>query len=54
MPTYTYRCPKCGKRFERAERIAEHGAVKPTCPKCGDKKVQPVMATFFAKTTKKS
>ncbi len=54
MPTYTYRCPKCGERFERTEQISEHGSVKPECPKCGDKEVQNLMAPFFAKTSKKS
>ena len=54
MPTYTYRCPKCGKKFERTERIAEHGAVKPPCPKCGGKQVHGVLAPFFAKTARKS
>jgi len=29
MPTYQYRCEKCGKRFERTETISEHEAVKP-------------------------
>jgi putative FmdB family regulatory protein len=24
MPTYQYRCEKCGKRFERTETISEH------------------------------
>ena len=39
MPTYQYRCEKCGKRFERTETISEHEAVKPQCPTCGSKKV---------------
>ena len=34
-----YRCEKCGKKFERTETISEHEATKPTCPKCGSKKV---------------
>ncbi len=33
MPTYEYKCPKCGTRFERFQRItAKPGA---PCPKCG-------------------
>ena len=32
MPTYQYRCEKCGKRFERTETISEHeGSKKVTC-----------------------
>ncbi len=25
MPTYVYRCAKCGETFERIETISEHG-----------------------------
>jgi putative FmdB family regulatory protein len=39
MPTYQYRCDKCGKEFERSETISEHEALKPKCRKCGSKKV---------------
>jgi putative FmdB family regulatory protein len=39
MPTYQYRCEKCGTKFERTETIAEHEALKLKCPKCGSKKV---------------
>src|SRR5262249_46138132 len=28
MPTYQYRCDKCGKKFERNETISEHEAMK--------------------------
>jgi len=35
MPTYQYRCDKCGKKLERTETIAEHEALKLKCPKCG-------------------
>jgi putative FmdB family regulatory protein len=54
MPTYQYRCEKCGKRFERNETISEHEAVKPQCPKCGSKKVTFVPGRFFVVTSKKS
>ena len=30
MPTYQYRCEKCGKKFERTETISEHEITKPT------------------------
>jgi len=54
MPTYEYRCSKCGKVFERSEYVAEHEKSHPRCPKCNCKQVQPVLADFFAKTSKKS
>ena len=34
MPTYEYRCPKCGKEFEKFERrMTDRKTAK--CPKCG-------------------
>jgi putative FmdB family regulatory protein len=54
MPTYSYHCEKCGKRFVRVEPLAAHGARTPACPKCGSKRVRQVFGSFFAKTSKKS
>ena len=54
MPTYRYRCEKCGKRFERTETISEHEALKLKCPKCGSKKVSFVPGNVYVVTSKKS
>ena len=54
MPTYQYRCEKCGKKFERTETISEHEIMKPTCPKCGSKKVSFVPGNVYVVTAKKS
>jgi putative FmdB family regulatory protein len=54
MPTYEYRCQKSGKVFDRQEHIAEHEKSHPSCPKCKSGAIQPVLADFFAKTSKKS
>ena len=54
MPTYQYRCGKCGKTFERVETMSDHGAKRPTCPACRSRKVEPQLSAFFAKTRKKS
>jgi putative FmdB family regulatory protein len=54
MPTYAYRCEKCGEHFERVEPMSEHGAQKPQCPKCGSEQTQAIAAPFTAKTSKKS
>jgi GntR family transcriptional regulator / MocR family aminotransferase len=54
MPTYEYRCKQCGKTFERSEHVAEHEKAHPQCPKCHSTKVEPVLADFYAKTSKKS
>ena len=54
MPTYEYRCAKCGKTFERQERINKHRAGRKRCPKCHSNTVNQVPGTFFAKTSRKS
>ena len=54
MPTYQYRCRKCGKSFERTETIAEHEAAKVRCPKCETKKVTQVPGRVHVVTSKKS
>lgn len=54
MPTYEYRCEKCGERFERVEQLAEHEKAKPACPKCASDKVKRVVSAFYAKTSRKS
>jgi putative FmdB family regulatory protein len=54
MPTYQYRCEKCGKKFERIETISEREATKPKCAKCGSKKVSFVPGNVYVLTSKKS
>ena len=54
MPTYQYRCEKCGKLFERSEHIAEHADAHPPCPDCKSTAVQRVLTAFIAKTSRKS
>ena len=54
MPTYQYRCNKCGKLFERSEHVAEHEKSHPQCPKCNSTRVELVLGDFYAKTSKKS
>lgn len=54
MPTYEYRCTACQERFTLHESIAEHGASRPTCPKCRSHAVEPMPSAFFAKTVRKS
>lgn len=43
MPTYEYRCKKCGHRFERFEAMS----AKPvkTCPRCHKPKVERLIGT---------
>src|SRR5437868_21737 len=35
MPTYDYKCPKCGTEFQLVQKITAKGGAK--CPKCGIK-----------------
>jgi putative FmdB family regulatory protein len=54
MPTYEYRCKKCGKQFEVTLRIERHERTKPKCPKCGSRSNEQLFSSFFAKTSSKS
>jgi putative FmdB family regulatory protein len=54
MPTYQYRCEKCGKKCERRETISEHAALKLKCSKCGSKKESFVQGNVYVVTSKKS
>jgi putative FmdB family regulatory protein len=54
VPTYQYRCEKCGNSFERIESMAEHENAKAKCPKCDSKKVTQVPGRIHVVTSKKS
>ncbi len=54
MPTYSFECRKCRKRFQEVLTFREHDAGKRKCPKCGSKDVVQVLEVFFAKTSRKS
>jgi len=53
MPTYTYRCNKCQKKFdvEASIKEKEEGGVKFNCPYCksGDTKSVFSLKSFFSK-----
>ena len=34
MPTYEYKCKKCGKKFELVMSMSEHESKRAACPKC--------------------
>jgi len=38
MPTYEYACRKCGKQFEKVQRITD--APEAVCPECGAEKAE--------------
>lgn len=54
MPTYEFLCNKCQKEFSVTMTIREREEKKPTCPACGSSDLEPLMAGFFAKTSRKS
>lgn len=45
MPTYEFQCNDCNNKFEVFTSISDRDKVK--CPKCGSKKLTPVLGGFF-------
>ncbi len=54
MPMYDFECTECGKKFTLSESFGEHDRHEQRCPECGSKKVQQLISTVYAKTSKKS
>ena len=54
MPTYEYRCEKCGTEFTEILSLAEHEDIKVACPECKSKKVVQILSVFTAQTSRKS
>jgi putative FmdB family regulatory protein len=55
VPDYDFKCAQCRKRFTVTETFEQHDHHKRVkCPKCGSQKVERVIGSVFAKTSKKS
>ena len=57
MPTYEFRCEKCGKMFEQVWSLSEYDKrikKKNKCPSCGSTKVVKTISAVQVKTSKKS
>jgi putative FmdB family regulatory protein len=54
MPMYDYKCLNCGKESLIAMTLKEHEGGTDTCPACGSKKMEQLITSFIARTTKKS
>ena len=54
MPVYEFLCKQCNKTFGLTLSIREREEGKISCPTCGSKEVESLLASFFAKTSKKS
>jgi putative FmdB family regulatory protein len=55
MPTYEYKCEKCGNEFSMILSLREYDKERERmrCPKCKSRKVKQALSTFIAKTTHK-
>jgi len=53
MPLYEFRCPRCQKERSITMTVKEREGGSPQCPDCRTP-LEPVMATFFSKTSRKS
>ena len=54
MPTYEYHCKGCAMTFDISMQTTGQGDSDPRCPKCKSEEVEPVLAEFFAVTSKKT
>lgn len=54
MPMYDYKCRECGKECLLALTLKEHESGAASCPSCGSKKLEQLITTFTARTSKKS
>lgn len=55
MPTYEFKCKKCGKPFSLQMSISDYDKQKTiTCPHCKSEEVTRIYSRFSAVTSKKS
>ena len=54
MPVYEYHCDKCNRRVTLRLSISEHEKGHTKCPKCGGKKLRPLVSYFMSQTSRKS
>lgn len=54
MPQYEFLCTACKKPFSTTLTLTEYEKGKIACPKCGSRKINQRVSTFFAVTSKKS
>jgi len=54
MPSYEFFCEKCAKEVSMTLTIGERERGEYKCPVCGAKDLQPLLGTFFSKTSRKS
>ncbi len=54
MPVYEYYCDKCRKEVTVPMTMSQHDKGDAVCPQCGGSGLQPLIGSFFAKTSRKS
>jgi len=54
MPRYDFRCKKCAKRFSIKLTVHELESRRYKCPKCGSKRLDKLVTSFFAQTSRKT
>ena len=54
MPHYEFHCERCQKEVTLTLSIGERERGDYKCPDCGGKKLEPLLATFFSKTSRKA
>ena len=53
MPLYEFWCPRCQKEVSMTLTVKERESGSAQCPDCRTS-LEPLMATFFSKTSRKS
>jgi len=53
MPTYEYKCLDCGKESELTLTLKNHESAV-TCPSCKSQRMEQLMSSVMAKTSRKS
>lgn len=54
MPMYEYKCLDCGKIATLSLSLKDHDGGSITCPSCNSKRMEQLIATVMAKTSRKS
>ena len=54
MPTYEYKCLDCGKEAVLSLRLKDHESASVACPACNSKRMEQLISSVMAKTSRKS
>ena len=54
MPLYEYYCEKCKREVTVRMSLSEREKAGAACPKCGNRKMRPLLGTVFTQTSRKS